>query len=276
MLKPKQSLGQNFLRDPNTVRKIVAALEAPAGVPVVEIGAGTGALTEVLLESHPSLTAIEVDGRAVALLEKRFPALDVRYQDVLEVDWAALAAERGGPLHVIGNLPYYITSPILFSLLDAQASLAAEPGQADVRQAVVREAVVMMQLEVAERLVAAPRTKAYGILSVLFQLYATPELLFRLSPNVFFPKPSVTSAVVRLMFHPAGLLPPGDEGERLRAIVRAAFNQRRKTLRNSLHRWTRESGLSLPKGWERRRAEELTPAEFVELTRHLGRQTSEE
>ena len=287
MLKPKQSLGQNFLRDPNTIRRIVAALAAPAGAPVVEIGPGTGALTEVLLETYPSLTAIEVDERAVALLEERFPRLDVRHQDVLEVDWKALAAERGGPLHVIGNLPYYITSPILFSLLDAQARLAAEPeptdpvpGQAGrgqaVHEAVVREAVVMMQLEVAERLVAVPRTKAYGILSVLFQLYATPELLFRLSPHVFFPKPSVTSAVVRLAFHPAASLPAGGEGERLRAVVRAAFNQRRKTLRNSLHHWTRDGGLSLPEGWQRRRAEELTPAEFVELTRHLGRQTVEE
>ena len=274
MLRPKQSLGQNFLRDPNTIRRIVGALEAPQGAPVVEIGAGTGALTEVLLEAYPDLTAIEVDERAVALLEERFPRLDVRHQDVLEVDWAALAAERGGPLYVIGNLPYYITSPILFSLLDAQAHLAAESEA--VREAVVREAVVMMQLEVAERLVAVPRTKAYGILSVLFQLYAVPALLFRLSPHVFFPKPSVTSAVVRLAFHPAALLPAGGEGERLRAVVRAAFNQRRKTLRNSLHRWTRERGLSLPEGWERRRAEELTPAEFVELTRHLGRQTSEE
>ncbi|MGI9174379.1 MAG: 16S rRNA (adenine(1518)-N(6)/adenine(1519)-N(6))-dimethyltransferase RsmA [Rhodothermales bacterium] len=277
MLKPKQSLGQNFLRDPNTIRRIVAALQAPEGAPVVEIGPGTGALTEVLLEVHPSLTAIEVDGRAVELLQEQFPSLDVRHQDVLEVDWMALAAERGGPLHVIGNLPYYITSPILFSLLDAQARLASESERADVREAVVpenvvREAVVMMQLEVAERLVAVPRTKAYGILSVLFQLYATPELLFRLSPHVFFPKPSVTSAVVRLAFHAASSLPAGDEAERLRAVVRAAFNQRRKTLRNSLHRWTREGGLHLPEGWERRRAEELTPAEFVELTRHLGRQ----
>ena len=277
MLRPKQSLGQNFLRDPNTIRKIVAALGAPAGAPVVEIGPGTGALTEVLLEAHPRLTAIEVDERAVALLKEQFPHLDVRHQDVLEVDWAALATERGGPLHVIGNLPYYITSPILFSLLDAQVGLATEPKQPDVQrdvapETVVREAVVMMQLEVAERLVAMPRTKAYGILSVLFQLYATPELLFRLSPHVFFPKPSVTSAVVRLAFHAAGPLPTGNEAARLRAVVRAAFNQRRKTLRNSLHRWTREGGLRLPEGWERRRAEELTPAEFVELTRHLGQQ----
>lgn len=225
---------------------------------MVEIGPGVGALTGVLLERYPNLIALEVDERAVTLLREQFPSLDVRHQDVLEVDWAALAAERGGRLHVIGNLPYYITSPILFALLEARPD--------------VREAVVMMQLEVAERLVAVPRTKAYGILSVLFQLYATPELLFRVSRNVFFPKPDVTSAVVRLAFDAEAPPVSGDEAERLRAVVRAAFNQRRKTLRNSLRRWTRDQGLALPPGWDRRRAEELAPGEFIELTRYLGRQ----
>ena len=260
---PKQSLGQNFLHDPNTIRKIAASLRADVGAPVIEIGPGTGALTDVLLERYPDLTAIEVDERAVALLRKRFPDLDVRHQDVLDVDWAALATEKGGPLHVIGNLPYYITSPILFSLLDAQLDFSP-------RQTVC-EAVVMMQLEVAERLLAEPRTKAYGILSVIFQRYAAPELLFRISRNVFFPKPDVTSAVVRLAFDGAGGRTSA-EAEPLREIVRAAFNQRRKTLRNSLSRWTKDQGLALPPGWDRRRAEELTPDEFVELTRYLGGQ----
>ena len=266
---PKQSLGQNFLRDPNTVRKIAASLRTSERAPVVEIGPGTGALTDVLLERYPDLTAIEVDARAVALLRERFPGLDVRHQDVLEVDWGALAREKGGPLHVIGNLPYYITSPILFSLLDAQlgqgrtACPAPDAGS-------VREAVVMMQLEVAERLVAAPRTKAYGILSVVFQLYAAPELLFRVSRNVFFPKPDVASAVVRLAFGETDVQTSDVEAGLLREVVRAAFNQRRKTLRNSLSRWTKDAGLALPPGWERRRAEELTPDEFVELTRYLA------
>jgi 16S rRNA (adenine1518-N6/adenine1519-N6)-dimethyltransferase len=253
-LKPKKSLGQNFLADPNTARKIVTALRAPAGAPVVEIGPGTGALTGLLLEAYPGLTALEVDARAVAHLRRQHPALDVRQADVLAVDWAALAAEKGGRLHVIGNLPYYITSQILFALLEARAHL--------------REAVVMMQLEVAERLVAVPRTKAYGILSVFVQLYARPELLFRVSRNVFYPKPDVTSAVIRLGFEQGGEAPDVDP-ELLRQVVRAAFNQRRKTLRNSLHPWTRERGLALPPPWERSRAEELTPAEFVELARYL-------
>src|SRR5690606_14958910 len=162
-VRPKKSLGQHFLRDPNTIRKIAAAVGAPAGAPVVEIGPGTGALTEELLRHHPDLTAVEVDERAVAHLREALPGLDVRHQDVLDADWAALAEEKGDKLWIVGNLPYYITSPILFSLLDARVHL--------------RRAVVMMQKEVAERLVAAPRTKAYGILSVQTQLLARPTLL---------------------------------------------------------------------------------------------------
>ena len=257
-IQPKKHLGQNFLRDPNTARKIVAALQAPPDAPVVEIGPGTGALTELLRERYPRLTAIEVDARAVAHLRAAYPDLDVRQQDVLEVEWAALAAEQGAPLYVIGNLPYYLTSPILFSLLEARRHL--------------REAVVMMQREVAERLVAVPRTKAYGILSVFTQLYARPDLLFNVSRNVFFPKPDVTSAVIRLGFEPDDARVAGVDPALLQQVVRAAFNQRRKTLHNSLSRWTREGGLDLPHDWARRRAEELTPEAFVELTQYLARQ----
>jgi 16S rRNA (adenine1518-N6/adenine1519-N6)-dimethyltransferase len=252
---PKKSLGQNFLTDPNTARKIVAAVRAPEGGAVVEIGPGTGALTEILHERFRNLTAIEIDGRAVAVLRERFPDLDVRQGDVLEIDWPALAEEKAESLYVVGNLPYYITSPILFGLLDARA--------------VLHEAVLMMQLEVAQRLVAVPRTKDYGILAVQVQLLARPELLFRVSRNVFFPRPDVASAVVRLGFDD---VPPSDDAvdpELLRTVIRTAFNQRRKTLRNSLSHWTRAHDLALPHGWDRKRAEELEPDEFVELTRYL-------
>ena len=255
MLQPKKTLGQNFLRDPNTIRKIAAAVRAPEGAAVVEIGPGTGALTAELLVRHPDLTAVEVDERAVAYLKREHPSLDVRHADVLAVDWAALAAEKGGPLYVVGNLPYYITSQILFSLVDARA--------------VVREAVVMMQLEVAERLVAVPRTKAYGILSVQLQLFARPELLFRVSRNVFFPKPDVTSAVVRLGFGGDEEKTAGVDPSLLREVVRTAFNQRRKTLHNSLGVWTRDRGIELPEAWAGRRAEELDPPTFVALARYL-------
>lgn len=249
--RPRKRLGQHFLADPNIARKIVAALQATPEDPVVEIGPGTGALTGLLLERYPYLTAIEIDPRAVAELKARWPELDVRQADVLTVDWAELAEEKGGRLHVVGNLPYYITSPILFALLDAREALA--------------EAVLMMQREVAERLVAPPGSKTYGILSVAAQLWATPALLFPVSRHVFRPKPRVESAVVRLTFERP--LPDVDP-ERLRQVIRTAFNQRRKTLRNSLRRLL-PSGLSLPEPWAQARAEDLSPDDYVALARWL-------
>lgn len=254
MLTPKKSLGQNFLQDPNMIRKIADTLDAPRDAAVVEIGPGTGALTEALLERYDDVTALEIDERAVAYLERHLPSLDVRQQDILEVDWAALAAEKGHRLHVIGNLPYYITSPILFDLLAARKHLL--------------QALIMMQLEVAQRIVGTPRTKDYGILSVLVQLQARPELLYRVSRHVFYPRPNVTSAMLRLDFADAPDLDV--DVELLREVVKTAFNQRRKTLRNSLHPWTRAQGIDLPHGWNRARAEELSPQDFVELTQYLA------
>lgn len=254
--KPKQSLGQNFLHDPNMVRKIVDALQAPPEAHVVEVGAGTGALTEMLAERYDTFTAIEIDERAVEVLRRKLPELDVREQDVLELDWAALAGEKRGPLYVISNMPYYLTSQLLFALVEARDYVA--------------EAVLTMQKAVAERLVAEPRTKAYGILSVITQLYAAPELLFTVSPHVFYPQPDVASAVVRLCFDRPLEETASVDYDWIRAVVRAAFNQRRKMLRNSLHMWTKDRGIPLPNDWGRRRAEALTPEDFVELARYLG------
>ncbi|NNE46618.1 MAG: ribosomal RNA small subunit methyltransferase A [Rhodothermales bacterium] len=254
-IRPKRSLGQNFLVDPNTARRIVDALAVPTGGQVVEIGPGTGAITSLLLARHPQLIAVEIDQRAVQALTEQFPDLDVRHQDVLDIDWKALAGQGGSRLHVIGNLPYHITSPILFSLFENTSFVA--------------EAVIMMQLEVAERLIAKPRTKPYGILSVATQLVGRAEILFRVSRNVFRPRPNVTSAVVRLTFpqEPSGVEYSG----RLREVVRAAFNQRRKKLRNSLAAVAESAGVEVPDRWSNRRAEELVPEEFVELTRYLTR-----
>lgn len=255
MLEPRKSLGQNFLTDPNTARKIIASLTAPDTAPVIEIGPGTGALTEILTERYRRFIAIEVDERAVALLRASHPDVEVFHQDILEVDWEALYERIEDKMYVIGNLPYYITSQILFKLLDARQYL--------------EEAVVMMQLEVAERLVAEPRTKAYGILSVILQLYTEPEILFKVSRNVFHPKPDVTSAVVRLKFVSRDVT-DGVEYDWIREVVRTAFNQRRKTLRNSLSALTAD-GPPLPDTWASRRAEELPPEEFVELAVWLSR-----
>ncbi|HEX7071216.1 MAG TPA: 16S rRNA (adenine(1518)-N(6)/adenine(1519)-N(6))-dimethyltransferase RsmA [Rhodothermales bacterium] len=255
-LRPLKRLGQNFLTDPNVARKIVASVPAPPEARVVEIGPGTGALTGLLRERFGDVVAIEVDQRAVAVLRERMPDLDVRHLDVLAVDWHALAAERDGapPLYVVGNLPYYITSQVLFGLLEARDCIAS--------------AVVMMQLEVAERLAAAHGSRAYGITSVLLQQYADVAVLFRVSRNVFYPRPDVTSAVVRIDFRGAE---PEDSVpfELFRSVTRTAFNQRRKTLRNSLSTLLEERGISLPERWSGRRAEELSPDEFVSLTRFI-------
>lgn len=250
MLAPRKRLGQNFLSDPNTARKIVASLKA--GGPLVEIGPGTGALTGMLLEVDPELTAVEVDDRAVDLLKAQWPDLDIRLMDVLVADWARMAADRGGAVGVIGNLPYYITTPILFSLTDAPRGS-------------IREAVVMMQKEVAKRIVAEPGTKTYGILSVQLQKLTRPRLLFDVSRNVFRPKPDVTSSVVHFDFD----VPPLEVSTELfRTVVRTAFNQRRKTLRNSLSRLNAE----VPAAFADLRAEALSPDDFVTLSQYLARQ----
>jgi 16S rRNA (adenine1518-N6/adenine1519-N6)-dimethyltransferase len=232
VIQPIKRLGQNFLQDPNTIRKIVDSLQAAPEDRVVEIGPGMGALTGLLSERYPDFTAIEVDERAVNLLKEELPGVRVLHGDVLEMKWEDLSAGApGGRVSVIGNLPYYITSQILFGLLDAAPRIS--------------EAVIMMQYEVAARLTAVPRTKDYGILSVATQLACTPKLLFPVSRNVFFPKPDVRSAIVRLEFPET----PADlriDSRWLRRIIRAAFNQRRKTLRNSLSAVVKEVGRDIP------------------------------
>jgi 16S rRNA (adenine1518-N6/adenine1519-N6)-dimethyltransferase len=186
--RPKQSLGQNFLSDQNTVLKICDKFQDDSddGCRVVEIGPGAGALTRVLYPRYQSMTAIEVDKRAVEFLNQKLPGLNVIHQDVLLVNWAKLAAEKGGKLNVIGNLPYNIVSQVLFTMADSPSS--------------INKAVFTMQLEVADRLTAKPRTKQYGIPSIVFQLYTHCEKAFHLAPTVFYPQPDVDSALVVLDF----------------------------------------------------------------------------
>ncbi|MEL6445690.1 MAG: 16S rRNA (adenine(1518)-N(6)/adenine(1519)-N(6))-dimethyltransferase RsmA [Bacteroidota bacterium] len=255
-LRPKKSLGQHFLHDRHAIARIVAALDAEPDDPVVEIGPGTGALTKPLADRFARLVALEVDERAIEVLQAELPGLDVRHTDVLDADWAALAAElRAGEhgLTVVGNLPYYITSPILFALLGARRHL--------------RRAVVMMQKEVAERLVAEPGTKAYGILSVQLQLWARPSYLFTVKPGAFSPPPKVDSAVVALDF--SDIEEPDVDEDRLRNVVRTAFGQRRKMLRSSLKALAKQVPGAIPEAMQTLRPEALTPTEFVKLTQAL-------
>jgi 16S rRNA (adenine1518-N6/adenine1519-N6)-dimethyltransferase len=256
--RPKQSLGQNFLQDPNMAEKIVRTLQAPADAHVVEVGAGTGELTGLLAEQYDRLTAIEIDERAVEVLRQKHPSLDVREMDVRAVDWAGLADDKGGPLYVISNTPYHLTTEILFALLEHREYVA--------------EAVLTMQKAVAERLVAEPRTKDYGVLSVLLQLFSAPTLAFSVPPQVFSPQPDVSSAVVRVTFGDEEA-PDGLGLNDVRPYVRAAFGQRRKMLRNSLSAWVKDQGVDLPHDWNRKRAEALSPENFAEVARHLNART---
>jgi 16S rRNA (adenine1518-N6/adenine1519-N6)-dimethyltransferase len=255
MLSPKKSLGQNFLRDENIARKIVASLEVSPDQTVVEIGPGQGDLTRILLQVSQRVVGVEVDTRAATILKERFSSgITVIEKDVLSLDLHEIDRQFGGPILIVGNIPYYITSDILFWLYD--------------QRSLVQRALLMMQWEVAARLVANPDTKAYGILSVFTQLYATSELLFKVSRNSFHPRPGVDSAVVRFGFKP----PDPHLNERLfRNVVRRTFGARRKTLRNGLKMMGfTEHQLSAVNFDFSKRPEQLAPSEFVALTTLLG------
>jgi 16S rRNA (adenine1518-N6/adenine1519-N6)-dimethyltransferase len=219
--KPK--LGQNFLVSPTAPRAIVEALGNLAQATVLEIGAGKGVLTTLLAGRARQLIAVELDHKLAGTLQREWPEsqkqVEIICQDILTVDLTRLAAERGVRLQVIGNLPYYISSPILMHLF--------------AHSAVIDRAVLMAQREVAERIAAAPGTRAYGLLSATTQMYASVENLFTLPPEAFAPRPEVYSTVIRLTMRsrfeelrvePAGFL----------RFLRQMFALKRKTLANNL------------------------------------------
>ncbi len=246
-IRPKKSLGQHFLTDQNIIDKIADAVPAEPTDRVIEIGPGTGALTESLLQRYDDLMAVELDERAIAILNKKFERLTIHHQNVLDVEWAELSIGKA-QTHVVGNLPYYITSQILFSLLEQRTVLA--------------DAILMMQKEVAERLVADIRTKDYGILSVQTQLFSSPEILFPVSRHCFSPQPNVESAMIKLTFN-KGKLNCSDKN--LKTVVRTAFNQRRKKLSNALKPIIPKK--QLPDGFDfDKRAEAWLPSEYEKLT----------
>jgi len=217
--KPK--LGQNFLHDSAAIERIIAALGDISTSTVIEIGPGRGALTERLITRAHHLIAIELDTELAAALQAQFPPdkLTVVRQDVLTFDFPAASTAAGHKLAVIGNLPYYITSPILLKLAANSPSLD--------------RAVLMMQREVADRVCAAPSTRDFGLLSVTAQSYGPVESLFTLPPSAFSPPPEVHSSVIRWRFSPRFAALAVDESPFLR-FARSAFAQKRKTLSNNL------------------------------------------
>lgn len=242
----RKRFGQHFLVDEGVVAAIVRAITPRPGEALVEIGPGLGAMTQPLLERCGALTVIELDRDLAARLRRR-PGLDVVEADVLTVDFAALAARLGRPLRVVGNLPYNISTPILFHLLGAVADVADQH--------------FMLQKEVVERMTAAPGGKDYGRLSVMLQWRYDVEAVLDVPPEAFDPPPRVDSAVVRMTPLPT---PPAVDVARLSELVGVAFSQRRKLLRHTLGRWLEQQAVGA--GFDlQRRAEEVPVAQYVEL-----------
>jgi 16S rRNA (adenine1518-N6/adenine1519-N6)-dimethyltransferase len=245
--RPKKSLGQHFLRDENIARKIVSSLRAEGAGTVIEVGPGNGVLTRYIFdrkEYRP--VAVEIDSEKVELLKSEFRGREdqIIHCDFLKFDLSVVKS----PVALIGNFPYNISSQIFFRILE--------------NRKIINEVVCMIQKEVAERLSAGPGTKVYGILSVLLQAFYNTEYLFRVSPEVFFPRPKVYSAVIRLTRNEVAEL---ECDEKLFfSIVKACFNQRRKTIRNSIKKIT---GRPLPESeLLSKRPEQLNVKQFEELT----------
>ena len=255
-VRPRKSLGQNFLRNDRIAQKIVAAINPQPTDALVEIGPGEGALSKHLVGKVRSLVVVEIDPRCAerARSELGPHGVVVREEDILSTDLTRLAADTGGPVRVVGNIPYNITSPILFRLLDHRRA--------------VHDAVLMMQREVARRVVAGAGSKDYGLLSVLCQLHSDAKLLFDVAPGAFFPRPSVMSSIVHLTMITEPRYPLDDE-EFFRAMVRAVFGKRRKMLRASLTYFLGGSPPETRAFDLRRRPEDLSIQELAELSNQL-------
>jgi 16S rRNA (adenine1518-N6/adenine1519-N6)-dimethyltransferase len=252
-LDPSRALGQNFVVDANTVRRIVRLAGVQAGDRVVEVGAGLGSLTLALLEVGAEVTAIEVDRHLLPVLRSVVePAgATVVAGDAMELDWDALLGPAGGerPWSLVANLPYNIATPLVLDLL------AGVPA--------IERMLVMVQLEVGERLAAGPGTKAYGIPSVKAAWWADAEVVGTVSPSVFLPQPRVASGLVDLRRRQ----PPGDDATRARVfqLVEAGFGQRRKMLRRSLAALVEPGQLEAAGIRPEARAEELTLEDWLRL-----------
>lgn len=257
----KKHLGQNFLHEKSVIDKIVQAINPQPGDAIVEIGPGQGALTFPLLRRHGQLTAIEFDRDLHAPLQTaacEHGALHLIEGDVLGVDFSALAAQRGdahGQIRLVGNLPYNLSSPILFHALD--------------HAAVIHDMHFMLQKEVVDRMAAGPGSKVYGRLSVMLQAYCTVTPLFIVPPGAFRPAPKVDSAIVRMIPKPAERINVANRGV-FANVVRAAFGQRRKTLRNALGGVADSAQIEAAGLRPDARAEQIEVAGFVHLANLLA------
>lgn len=249
LVRPKKGLGQHFLKDLHIAQRIADTLDDYKGMPVLEIGPGMGVLTQYLLEAGHDLTVVELDMESVDYLEQNFPALEGRIlaEDFLRLDLSKLFPDQ---FCVIGNYPYNISSQIFFKVLDYKEHVPCCSG--------------MIQKEVAERLAAGPGSKTYGILSVLLQAWYNVEYLFTVSETVFDPPPKVKSAVIRATRNDRTEL--GCDEKLFKNVVKTSFNQRRKTLRNSMKPILGKDCPDYALPIFNKRPEQLSVEEFVELT----------
>lgn len=249
LVKPKKSLGQHFLKDLQIARRIAETLDTYKDLPVLEVGPGMGVLTQFLLEAGHDLTVVELDRESVEYLKQNFPALEGRIleEDFLKLELGGLFS---GPFCVIGNYPYNISSQIFFKVLDYKNQIPCCSG--------------MIQKEVAERLAAGPGSKTYGILSVLLQAWYEVEYLFTVHENVFDPPPKVKSGVIRLTRN--GRTELGCDEKLFKTVVKTSFNQRRKTLRNSMKPLLGKEFPHYALPIFDKRPEQLSVEQFIELT----------
>jgi len=257
-LRPKKEWGQNFLGDERILTALAGLALLRPGDHVIELGAGLGHFTRALAATGAHVVAVERDPELIPILKADLKGLNVEIEqgDAKQVDLAAHALRAGGPVVVVGNLPYHLSSPIMFHLLDNRKS--------------VKRAVFLLQREVAERVAAPPGGREYGLLSVLLGLYADARVGLAVPRGAFLPPPDVESSALVLEFLPEPRAPIVDE-QRFRAVVKAAFSQRRKTLWNALNSMEggrealQKSGID-----PQRRGETLSVAEFASIERQLG------
>jgi 16S rRNA (adenine1518-N6/adenine1519-N6)-dimethyltransferase len=251
--KPKKRFGQNFLQDENILNKIVKEINPQPDDAIIEIGPGYGALTQKLFSFTKNLIAVEIDDELAEELKEKYPQLHLINDDFLETDLSNLSTDDR-KLRIVGNIPYNITSPILFKLIE--------------NNKLIKDAVFMVQLEVAKRMTSNRGTKDYGILAVVLKYFTETELCFKISPNVFYPKPKVFSALVHIHFTEMKQLK--EEQKLFIEIVKAAFGNRRKILKNSFSNSIfneidfSNSGIDLSL-----RAENLSVDDFIKLTKYV-------
>ena len=265
----QKKFGQNFLIDPHVLEKIVAAAGVTKDDFVLEIGPGIGTMTQYLAESAREVAAVEIDKNLIPILQdtlKEYDNVTVINKDILKFDINRLAQEKNGgrPIKVVANLPYYITTPIIMGLFESRVP--------------IDNITVMVQKEVADRMQVGPGTKDYGALSLAVQYYAEPYIAANVPPNCFIPRPNVGSAVIRLTRHQTPPVEVADEKLMFR-LIRASFNQRRKTLQNGLNN---SQELNLPKELiveaiksldvpAAVRGETLTLEQFARLSNYISR-----